>query len=164
MTLLEVMVATTLTAMLMASVVVLIRSSYGVWQAHDGDSQRLEQAHGVLRHIVRHARQAQGVEAISTADNTSGSLSLEMSSGDIYLWNHDGASKVAYFGIAPGTANQFLVDHLEQLVFIGYAADGTTPTTVVDDIQLLECRATVLLPAGGGTLRTISTKAWLRAW
>lgn len=164
MTLLEVMVATTLTAILMASVVVLMRSTYSVWQAHDADTQRLEQAHAVLRHVVRHARQAQGVTAISTSDNTSGNLSLQMPSGEVYQWNHDGASKLAYFGVAPSPANQLLADRLEQLVFIGYAADGITPTTMVDDIQLLECRATVLLPAGGGTLRTISTKAWLRAW
>lgn len=164
MTLLELMAATTIMATLMASVVVLVRSSYSVWQAHEADMEAAETAYATLRHIVRSARQATAVTAISTTGDTSGNLSLAMESGDTWLWQHSGADKRVLFGIAPSSADQLLADNIDQMTFVGYEADGTTATTIVDDIRSIKCTVQVTMPAAGGTTRSVSSYAWIRSW
>ena len=72
MTLLEVMAATTIMATLMGSVVVLVRSSYATWQAHEADMEIAESGYATLRHIVREVCQAKAVSDISVASDTSG--------------------------------------------------------------------------------------------
>jgi len=162
MTLLEVMAATTMMATIMGSAVVLVRSSYTVWQVHEADMEAAENAYATLRHIVRHARQAVGVSAISISTNTSGNLSLIMDSGNDYQWDHSGGQVL--FGVAPSAADQLLSENINQLVFVGYESDGTTPTTVVDDIHSIHCTAQVTLPAGSGQNRDVSCRVWLRSW
>lgn len=162
MTLLEVVAATTMMATLMGSAVVLVRSSYSVWQAHEADMEAADNAYATLRHVVRSARQATAVSAISTAANTSGNLSLTMDSGDVWLWAHSGSQVLC--GVAPGSADQLLAENVNQLTFVGYEADGTTPTTVVSDIHSIHCTAQVTMPAGGGQTRNVSTWVWIRSW
>ncbi|CAK9037525.1 Secretin OutD (General secretion pathway protein D) (Pectic enzymes secretion protein OutD) (Type II secretion system protein D) (T2SS protein D) [Durusdinium trenchii] len=147
MTLLELMAATTIMATLMASVVVLVRSSYSVWQAHETDMEAAETAYSTLRHFVRSARQATAVSALSPAADTSGNLSLVMESGDIWLWQHTGAGGQVLFGVAPSSADQLLADNIDQMTFVGYEADGTTPTTTVGDIRSIKCTVQVTMPA-----------------
>lgn len=164
MTLLEVMAATTIMATLMASVVVLVRSSYAVWQAHETDMEAAETAYATLRHIVRNARQATHIAAISTAVDTSGSLALLMDTGETLLWQHSGAGQQVLVGALPGSASQVLADGVNQLLFVGYEADGVTATTVLDDVRAIKCSVQVTMPAGGGSTRTISSWVWLRSW
>ena len=57
-----------------------------------------------------------------------------------------------------------LAKSINQLIFEGFEADGVTPTTVVDDIQIVKCTVQVTLTKGGGTTRTVSAKAWIRSW
>ncbi len=164
MTLLEVMAATTLMATLMASVVVLVRSSYAVWQAHETDMECAEAANAVLRHVVRQARQARAVVALSRAGDSSGRLGLVMEGGETLLWQHSGGARQVLYGIAPGLPDQLLAGNIDGLTFVGYEADGTTPTTVLDDVHAIHCTVNVTMPAGGGTTRTVSSWAWLRSW
>jgi type II secretory pathway pseudopilin PulG len=164
MTLLEVMAATTMMATLMASVFVLVRSSYAVWQAHEADMERAESAYATLRHIVRSVRQATGVAAISDASETSGHLSLMMGDGATLQWQHSGAGKEVFFGVVPTSADQLLAKGIDELSFVAYEADGVTATTVVEDIHALRCTLNVTMPAGGGTPRSVSSWAWLRSW
>ena len=58
LSLLEMMVATAMMATLMASVVVVMRSGYAVWNAQIADFDVLENGYGVLRHFVQQMRQA----------------------------------------------------------------------------------------------------------
>jgi prepilin-type N-terminal cleavage/methylation domain-containing protein len=164
MTLLELMAAVTIMATLMASVVVLVRSSYSAWQAHETDMEAAETAYATLRHVVRHVRQAAAVSAISTSGDTSGNLSLIMHTGEIRLWQHNGGSKQVLYGVAPAVANQLVADGVNQMVFLGLEADGTTTTALVEDIRCVKCTVQVTMPAGGGTSRTLSSHAWLRSW
>lgn len=164
MTLLEMMAAVTIMATLMGSCVVLVRSSYATWQAHESDMERADNANATLRHVVRHVRQASSVAAISTASDTSGNLSLLMDSGNTLLWQHSGAGKQVYYGVSPGVADQLLAEDIDEMTFVAYEADGVTTTTVVEDIHAIKCTVKVTMPAGGGTSRTVSSWAWLRTW
>lgn len=164
MTLLELMAAVTMMATLMASVVVLVRSSYGAWRAHESDMEAAETAYATLRHVVRNVRQASAVGAISPVADTSGNLSLTMHSGQTRLWQHTGATKQVLYGIAPSAATELVADGIHQMTFQGFKADGTTATTVVGDIRCIKCSVMVTMPAGGGTTRNVSSYAWLRSW
>ncbi|MGI9428305.1 MAG: hypothetical protein ACR2NM_06585, partial [Bythopirellula sp.] len=78
MTLIEVMAATTIMATLMASTVVLVRSSYAVWQAAEADMEAAENAHAVLRHIVRNVRQASLVTLVTASGSPTEVLVLQI--------------------------------------------------------------------------------------
>jgi prepilin-type N-terminal cleavage/methylation domain-containing protein len=162
MSLLEMMVATAMLATLMASVVVVMRSGYAVWNAQEADIDVLENGYGVLRHFVQQIRQADSVTAISAASDTTGDVSILTATGVTRTWAHNGAQEQVYFD--NGTNNHLLANNIDTLTFTGYEADGVTPTTVVDDIQVVRCAVQVTLPHGGGVSRTITCRAWVRSW
>ncbi|MEM1303517.1 MAG: hypothetical protein AAGG46_01385 [Planctomycetota bacterium] len=162
MSLLEALTATTIMATMMTSSVVVLRSSHAAWRAHEDDLERAESANAVLRHLVRHLRQATAVSAVSASSDTSGSLSLTMASGDTYVWDHNSGTGEVLFG--PTTATSLLADNIDTLTFYAYEADGSTLTTTAADAQLIRCVATVTMPAGGGSTRTVSCTGWVRSW
>jgi prepilin-type N-terminal cleavage/methylation domain-containing protein len=158
--LLELMVATAIMATVMTSMVVIVRSGYGIWNAQEQDIDIAENANGVLRHFVREMRQATSVTAISAAGSTTGSLSFTTSAGVTRTWSYSGGQVL----FNNGTATQLLAPSINELNFIGYEADGTTQTTTVDEIQVVKCTVKVTMTSGGGTTRTVSCRAWVRSW
>jgi prepilin-type N-terminal cleavage/methylation domain-containing protein len=162
LSLLEMMVATAIMATLMSSVVVVLRSGYAIWNAQEQDIAIGESANAVLRHFVRELRQATGVTAISAPSSTTGSLSFLTAAGATRTWNYNSGQSQVLFN--NGTATQVLAPSVNELNFVGYEADGTTQSTVVDDIQVVKCTVKVTMTQGGGQTRTVSCRAWLRSW
>ena len=156
------MAATTIMAVIMTSVIVVTRSGYAVWSAYEQDVDIAENAYGVLRHFVRQMRQATAVTAISAPSDTTGDLSFTTAAGTTQSWSLNGGTSEVSFN--NGTSSNFLAKSINQLVFVGYEADGVTATTVVNDIQVVMCSVQVTLTQGGGTARTVSAKAWIRSW
>jgi prepilin-type N-terminal cleavage/methylation domain-containing protein len=162
LSLLEMMIATTIMAALMTSVVVVLRSGYAVWNAQEADIDTLENGYAVLRHFVQQMRQAESVAAISAPSDTTGDLSFVTATGLTRSWSHNGALKEITFN--NGVSSGLLARSIDALTFTGYEADGVTQTTVVDDIQVVKCAVQVTLPQGAGVTRTVSCQAWLRSW
>jgi prepilin-type N-terminal cleavage/methylation domain-containing protein len=160
--LVEMIAATTIMAVVMTSVIVVIRTGYTVWNAYEQDLDVAEEAYGVLRHFVRQMRQATAVTAISSASDTTGNLSYTTAAGITQTWSLNGGTSQVMFN--NGTVTSTLARSINQLIFEGFEADGVTPTTVVDDMQIVKCTIQVTLGQGGGTTRTVSAKAWIRAW
>jgi prepilin-type N-terminal cleavage/methylation domain-containing protein len=158
--LLELMVATAIMAALMTSLVVIVRSGYGVWNAQESDINIAENAHAVLRHFVREMRQATSVSAISAPASTTGNLSFTTAAGGTRTWSYSGG-QVLYNN---GTSTQLLAPSINELTFVGYEPDGTTQTTTVDEIQVVKCTVKVTMTQGGGVTRTESCRAWIRSW
>lgn len=155
------MAAAAITATLMASSMVVIRSSYAAWQAHEGDMARTAAADAVLRHIVRNIRQATAVTAITDPSDATGRLDLTNASGGAEYWEHTGTADGYVVYNASGAV---LAEGIDTLVFTGYEADGATTTTTAADVQLVRCTVTVTLPRGAGATRTVSCCGWLRSW
>lgn len=155
------MAATAIMSTVTAAVVVVMNSGYAVWNAQEADIDVLENGYGVLRHFVQQMRQAKSVTSITAAANTTGSLSFTISTGVTRTWARNGSSDV-YFN--NGASNQLLAKGINALSFTGYKADGTTATTTVTDIQVVQCQVQVTLPRGAGITRTLTTRAWLRSW
>jgi prepilin-type N-terminal cleavage/methylation domain-containing protein len=162
-TLLELMVTTAMLAVLTTATMALVRSSYAAWNRHEEDQEIRQGGIAVLRHIVRHARQATSVTAISTAADNSGTLSILTPTGQILVWDHDAATKRVLFGVT--TASQVLATNIEELSFVGYRTDGITTATDVGHIHTVRVTTEVVLnhPAGAEAVTT-SCQSWLRAW
>ena len=162
MTLLELIIASSMMALLLTAVTLVLRTSRQAWEAHEGDYTRLEGLHGSLRHIVRQVRQADAVTAISAATDNSGGLSLAMPGGSTIVWDHDGTTSTIKSGVT--TADQLLANNITGLNIVGYKADGVTATTVPAEIQSLRIAVTVQLPREQFGTRTYSSWAWVRSW
>lgn len=155
------MAATAIMATLTASVVVVMRSGYAVWNAQEADLDVLDNGYGVLRHFVTQMRQATGVSSITAAGNTLGNLSFTTPTGVTRTWARNASSEI-YFN--NGTSNQLLAKSINSLTFTGYKADGVTATTTLSDIQVVQCQVQITIPRGAGVTRTLTTRAWIRAW
>ena len=161
LSLLEMMAATAIMATITASVVVVMRSSYAIWNAQEADIDILENGYGELRHFVTQMRQATSITSITASNHTLGSLSFSTFSGATRTWTRNSSSDV-YFN--NGTSNQLLAKSINSLTFTGYKADGVTATTTVSEIQVVVCQVQITLPRGAGVTRTLSTRAWVRSW
>lgn len=155
------MAATAIMATITASVVVVMRSSYAIWNAQEADIDILENGYGVLRHFATQMRQATSITAITASNNTSGSLSFTTFVGATRNWTRNSSNDV-YFN--NGTSNQLLAKNINSLTFTAYKADGATATTTVNEIQVVVCQVQITLPRGAGVTRTLSTRAWVRSW
>jgi prepilin-type N-terminal cleavage/methylation domain-containing protein len=160
--LVEMMAATTIMAVVMSSVVVVVRSGYAVWNAYESDVDCAENAYGVLRHFIRQMRQAQAVTAITAASNTAGSLSYTTATGTTETLSRNGSTSDVNFN--NGTTTNLLAKSINEMTFTGYKADGVTATTNVADIQVVKCTVKVTLAQGAGVTRTVSAMAWIRSW
>lgn len=161
MSLMEVMAAATISATLMASTVVLLRSSYALWQAHDADHEQAENAHAVLRHLVRTLRQATDVVSITGPTDDAGAIALLLASGDQIDYTADAPGAV-WRWTYPGPVASALAPNVDSLRFTGYEADGETEAATPAEVQLVKASVTITMPAGG--TRTVSCKAWIRSW
>lgn len=162
LTVLELVIATTMLSMVLATISVVMRTSRAAWEAHEADFTRLEAAHATLRHIVRLARQAEAVTAISAANDQSGALTLRMPTGELLAWDHDGNTGTMYFGV--NSATDLLSDGITTFNVRGYRADGVTATSQLDQIQCLLLTLTVTLPRDVQATRTLRSWVTIRAW
>lgn len=162
MTLLELVLASTMMTVVVTSAAMLLRGVHLAWAVQEADLRRIEAAHATLRHIVRQARQAQSVSAITESEDDTGSLSLLMPSGAVYVWARDDATDEIRFGT--GAADQLLAEEISMLCFTGYLADGATMTSEPAKIQAVKCEIGVQLPREVGGQRSVTCWAWLRAW
>ncbi len=163
MTLVELVIASTMLAMMMTSIAVVMRTGRQAWEAHESDYVRIEAAHATLRHVVREIRQADAVSAISLATNNSGALSLAMPNGDTKSWDHDNATNRVNYGVNV-TPVDLLADQIVGLRFSGFRADGTTAATTTAEVQCIRIDVTIQLPREVGGERVVSSWAWIRSW
>ena len=154
------MVATSIMATLMASVVVTVRSAQSAWQAHRDDAERAESAYALLRHIVRNVRQAESINSISGPTDNAGAITLSMPSAATLAYAKTGTNVMYQSSLY--TTDSLLADNIDGLTFVGYEADAATATTAVENIQALECIVT--FTESSGASRTLRSFTWVRAW
>jgi len=159
--LLEMMAAVTIAATLMAASTVVLRSSYAAWQAHEGDLVQNANADAVLRHVIRGIRQADSVVSITDGSDTTGKLELRDASGNTIYWEHTAGFTGEVVYNAPAA---LLARDIDELIFVGYKADGVTTTTNPNQVQLIHCTVKVTLPRGAGQSRALSCYGWVRSW
>ncbi|MFT5524259.1 MAG: hypothetical protein ACI9G1_001058 [Pirellulaceae bacterium] len=164
MSMLELIIASTMMVTLLAAISVVMRTGRQAWEAHEADFSRIEAGHSMIRHVVRRLRRSQGVASISNTTDNSGRISLLMLDGTTWIWDHDANTNQVNYGSSADPSLSLLATDITGLSFRGFEADGTTLTTNLADIQLIEVTVSIQLPRETGGGRTISSFAWLRAW
>jgi len=161
--LVEMIAATAIMAVLTTSSFALVRTANDAWRRHRDDSGQRCEAIAALQHIVRRVRQAAAVTAVSTAADWSGFMTLQMSDGTSAMWDHDGGASQVLYGTI--TANNVLAEGITQMNFLGLTANGLGITTDPTRIHAIRCTVQYALsrPSGAVT-ETVSCVAWLRAW
>ena len=162
MTLLELIIASSMLALLLGSVSVVIRSGRASWTAHEADYTRVEAAHSVLRHIVRKIRAADVVTEVTVATNNSGRLGLRMPNGDIVIWAHNSGGSLVNYGVA--SPDSLLAPNITGLRFRGLRADGVTAAATAAEVQCLQVEVTIQLPRETNGQRIVTSCAWVRSW
>jgi hypothetical protein len=162
MSLLEILIATSMLAMVLTTVSVVIRSGRAAWEAHEADYTRIESAHATLRHIVREVRHADAVTELTPAIDNAQRLGLLLPSGDIRIWEYDADTDMVNCGI--GAPDSPLAPDITGLRIIGLKADATTVAASADEVQCMRIEVTVQLPHEVGGTRTVSSWAWIRSW
>ena len=161
LTLLELVIASSMLAMVMTTVALVLRTARQAWESHEADFTRLESLHATVRHIVRQVRQSSAITQISAANDNSGSLAVRLKDGSTIAWDHDNG--LVNCGVT--TADQLLANNITSLRFVGYKADGITATTVPTEIHNVFIEATTTLPNRDvGATKTITSWVWLRTW
>lgn len=162
MSMLELVIASSMLAMILATVGVVMRTGRQAWEAFSADYTAVEAVHATVRHIVRQARQADSVLTITPTTDNSGRLSLLMPDGSMLVWDHDASTSSVNYGV--GTPSDLLSPNIAGLRFTGYRADGVTVTTNVTLVRAIRVDATMQLPVEVGGNRTVSSWVWIRSW
>lgn len=162
LSLLELIIASSMLAMLMTSVAVVIRAGRESWNAHEADYVRVEAAHSVLRHIVRNIRAAEAVTEITADTDDSGRLGILMPNGETLLWAHDNGASVVNYGVS--SPSELLAPDITGLRFRGMRADGVTAAATAADVQCVQIEVTIQLPRETNGQRVVSSWAWIRSW
>lgn len=162
-TLVEVIAATAIMAVLTTSSFAIVRTAHSAWLRHRSDSEQRREAVAALQHIVRRVRQATAVAAVSTPSDVSGSLTVLMPDGTSAIWDHDAPTNRVNFGTV--TANSLLAQGITEMNCIALSANGTSQATTPDLAHSVRCTLKYALsrPTGSVT-ETVTGLAWLRAW
>ncbi len=162
MSLLELIIASSMLAMLLTSISVALRAGRESWEAHEADYTRVEAAHSVLRHIVRQVRAADSVTEITVPTNDSGRLGLRMPNGEIHIWARDNTNNRVDYGVT--TPDNLLAPEITALRFRGLEADGVTPAATAAEVQCLQIEVEIQLPRDVNGQRVVTSWAWVRSW
>lgn len=162
-TLVEVIAATAIMAMLTTSSFAIVRTAHTAWMRHRDDAQQRREGMAALQHIVRLVRQATEVAAISGTSDMSGSITLQMPDGTSAIWDHNsGTSQVLYGTVTPVN---LLAEGITQLNFVGLTANGSGVSTDPALIHAVRCTVQyALVRPSGTTTELVTCLAWLRAW
>ncbi|MCA9125979.1 MAG: hypothetical protein KDB22_02800 [Planctomycetales bacterium] len=164
-TLLEMVIAGSLLAVVVTSLSVVLRTARVAWEVSDDDYAAMHYAQSVARHFVRQAREARTVTSMPAGG---AGISLQLRDGSTLTWQHipagDGTRENVVFVTFSDSGQQIpLAYNISNLSFTGYAADGVTATTNLADIRLIEIRVAALV-SGGSKVQTEMAKVWVRAW
>ena len=162
---LELVVVGSMLAGVMTGLSLVMRTARQSWDVIDTDYAVLHQMQAVSRHFVRAARESNGVAAIK-ADGSG--ITLTTTNGSTLNWQwmaqHSGAEGVILVSQSLPPSQNVLAERIDSIHFVGFGADGVTPTSIVDDIQVVQVSVTVTLPRSATATRTIVSKVWVRSW
>jgi len=160
--LLELVVASSMLTLTLATVSTIMRTGHQTWEVHESNHARIQAAHATLRHIVRGVRQAERIEKVSEPGESSGQLTITHADGKEYEWKHDKAKNLVLYG--EKAAAQILATNISALNFQGFQIDGKTRAVNPKKIQLLWVELTIRRPYSPKERETVGSWIWLRAW
>ncbi len=160
LSLLELVLSTSMMALLLVPVVGLLKTSHNVWEAYESDHTRLDSLQATTRHLMRRLRDTNEIVSLSAPESTAGAISVRQSGGLVETWWRMG-DQVWYH--RNGTTS-LLANDIAALSFVGFEKDGVTPTTDPRRVQIVEVIAKVQLDRENHSEKTSRCRVWLRPW
>lgn len=165
-TLLELVIAGSMLAVVATSISVVMRTCRTVWETNDNEYGTLRQAHAVTTHFVRQARECVRVNSISTSGD---SISLSLRDGGTLTWRWaatepSGLSNCVLVRFSNQASESPVAANISNLLFTGYEADGVTTTKTPEDIRLIKIAVTVAIPTQVGGSGVVVSNVWVRTW
>jgi hypothetical protein len=163
-TLLELVVAGSMLAVIATSLNLVLRTSRTAWETSDTEVAAKHHAQSVLLHFVRSAREAYKVVAM-----TASSITLETRTGAQISWQHmpvgpNGRSGTVMVRDSASGMQSPLAYDIHSLAFKAFKADGATLAATVDEIRLVQIDASVVVPGTTHPIQNYSSRVWIRAW
>ena len=161
-TLLELVLAGTLTAAVTGGLHVAVRGMTAATAQLSGEDVALRHADAGLRFIVRRCRESRGVASVDAAG---AELRLAVDGGTLTFFPTNGGRSLNVRDSRAGAGNnRTLMDDLASFTPAFYAADGVTPTADPAAVRVIEITLTVDLPRDHAAGRTVSSRVWVRPW
>jgi type II secretory pathway pseudopilin PulG len=160
-TLVELAVAISLMAIVMACVLPLISSTRNSFDSAHGNMEAVQNGRALTQHILRNLGQAIRITDVSPDSQTLGYIEFANKDGDILRYDVDPNGYVD-FGLVASQTN--LAGPVSQLLFTCYDQnDFATPITDPNYIRFVKVQTTVVNGALMGQDKTFSTSAYLMA-
>lgn len=161
LTLLEVVIAGSMLAVVMTSLSLVLRTARTSWEANDNDYGSVHYAHTVALHFVREAREARSIVHFSSDD-----VAFELRDGSQMGWRFesDGKEGIVYVRSSRLGEESPLAFGIRNLSFSGFLPDGVTPATTLEDIALIEVQVAVEMGRKANSLQTVTSRVWIRSW
>ena len=164
LTLLEVVLAGTLTVAVVSALHVVLRGAHEAAASLHGEDDVLRQADAALRLMTRRCREAEGVLSVGpTADE---GFRLDVGGGEIVMFTRGGGGnelRLIDTRFADGLTRT-VAENVTGLDTVIYEADGATVTTDPAAAGMIEITLTVDLPRDHAPARTVSGRVWVRRW
>jgi len=160
LTLVEMVIAMAIMAIVFAALVPQFRAILGSWDSKEANAEVLQNGRILIDHLNRNLSKAVQITAVSDSSETNGYIEFEDNDANSVRYDINGATSYVEFGPVGNLAD--LAGPVSQMQFTCYdACDLDTPITTVGDIRCVKVE-TILTNTGPGLDKTFTTQAYLR--
>ncbi|MBC8471557.1 MAG: DUF5050 domain-containing protein [Planctomycetes bacterium] len=161
LTLVEMLIAMAIMAIVFSAVVPQFRVIQNNWDSKQGNSETLQNGRVLIDYLNRNLSKAARITAVSGPAETNGYIEFEDNVANNLRFDINGTSNYVEFGPV-GTLSD-LAGPVSQLLFTCYDGnDFDTPTTDVNDVRFIKVQTTLTNPAAIGHDKTFTTYTYLR--
>ena len=164
LTLLEMVIAMAIMAVLFAVLVPLLRAIQNSWDSKAGDAEMLQNGRVLMDHLQRNLSTVSRITAVSSSAETDGYIEFQDNDANSVRYDINGETGYVEFGPAGNLAD--LAGPVTQFQFTCYdACDLDTPLDPVTDtglIRFVKVQTTLTNSAGMGQDLTLTASAYLR--
>jgi len=161
MTLVEMLIAMALMAIIFAAVVPQFRVIQNSWDSKVGASETLQNGRVLIDHLNRNLSTASRITAVSSSSEINGYIEFIDNDANNVRYDVNSISDYAQFGFIGSPSD--LAGPVSQLQFTCYDSnDFTTPITDENSIRFVKVQTTLTNSAGLGQDMTFTTSAYLR--
>ncbi|MHC4365957.1 MAG: hypothetical protein ACYSTJ_10850, partial [Planctomycetota bacterium] len=160
LTIMEMVVAFSIMAIVFATILPLFRNIQNSWDSKQGTAEAIQNGRVLIDHLNHNFAKAVKITAVSDSSTTNGYIEFEDNDGGNLRYSIE--NNYAQFGPVGNLSD--LAGPVSQLQFTCYDANNfVTPITEANDIRFIEVETTLTNSAAPGQDKTFSTSVYLRA-
>ncbi len=162
LTLLEMVIAMAIMAILFAVLVPQLRAIQNSWDSNANSAEALQNGRVLIDHLNRNLSKAARITAVSDSNTVNGYIEFTDNDANSFRYDVNGASNYVEFGLVGSLSD--LAGPVNQFQFTCYdACDLNIPITNTGAIRSVKVETTLANTALLGQNKTFTTQAYLRA-